>query len=238
MKEVVPTLFLTIVAIGTRFWHQNDKDFYFVSPLGVHKRYPEIIRLLDLTFSRLLLRPSATDASLETIQSLLLYLQWMPYDSTLISPGSSNSYATHKTRYNETSAWTVFGLALRYASFYGLESKASRSFNDDSTVSKATKEDLDCMRVWLNMVTYDCNLTLTSGLPASLDPGPVSTMAWRYCAHHAAQQPGDVRYASMIQLACIIQDVRCEKNNIAERNQVISVVSRANEEFDAWQRYA
>ncbi|KAF1968126.1 hypothetical protein BU23DRAFT_481479, partial [Bimuria novae-zelandiae CBS 107.79] len=163
-----------------------------------HPRYTEIIQLVDMAVSRLLLRPSAPDASLYSIQSLLLYFQWMPYD--LYSPNSSTTHTQieFKTRYNEMSTWFVFGIALRYASFFGLEQKALSTFGDEFGAVHATKEDLENMRVWLNIVTYDCNLTLTSGMPASLRAEPTNTAAYKFCSHHAAQRPGDLRYASMV----------------------------------------
>lgn len=234
LRETSPTLFLTIVAIGARFWlgrGPNSKH-----PWGLHPRYSDIVKLLDSSISRLLLCPSTADASLSTIQSLLLYLQWMPYD--YVEPDQEGSHAPVHTRYNEMSAWLVFGLALRYAEFCGLEQRAMDAFKDKASADAATSEDVDAMRVWLNMVTYDCNFTLTSGMPTSLDPRPTSERAFRFFCHDAAQAPGDVRYASMVELACIIQNVRHQKDNIKERNQVISVVEEANEKFDTWRRYA
>lgn len=237
LRNLSPTLLLVVVAIGVRFWQQDTFDGNAVYAFGVHPRYSEIVQLLDVAISRLLLRPSAADYSLHTIQSLLLYVQWMPYDSCIAPSVQRGNKTIFKTRYNEMSTWTIFGLALRYASFCRLEQRTLRSFAEEANVAFATKEDLDSMRVWLNMVTYDCNLTLTSGMPASLNPEPMNAMALRICAHHAAQQPGDIRYASIVQLACIIQHVRREKDNIAQKRQVIAVVAKANEDFDAWQRF-
>lgn len=203
----------------------------------MHPRYGEIIQVLDKSISSLLLRPSTSDASLETIQSLLLYLQWMPYDLHSGLHGRSIGHVPFATRYNEMSAWTIFGLALRYANFCGTEHKVLSTFGTQEAAAEATKEDLGSMRVWLNLVTYDCNLTLTSGLPASLDPRSVNEAVGHFYTHPLSQMPGDVRYASMVQLACIISDVRREKDKIAQRNQVIAVVTQANEQFDAWQKY-
>ncbi|KAL5396094.1 hypothetical protein PMIN02_003456 [Paraphaeosphaeria minitans] len=241
LTEIAPTLFLAIVAIGARFWHdgnENNDTIHprSINPLDLHPRYTEIVFHLDSSISRLLLRPNAADASLNNIQSLLLYLQWMPYNACAPRTGQERSQMQVQTRYNEMSTWAVFGLALRYAEFCGLEQKVLSSFQDDSSAAAATSEDMDTMRVWLNMVTYDCNLTLTSGMPASLDPRPMSMRAYRFCSHPAAQEPGDVRYASTVELACIIQNVRHQKDNITERSQVLAVIKEANVEFDSWQR--
>jgi hypothetical protein len=241
LRKTAPTLFLAVVAIGVRFWRSDDREnnsirLKPIQPIELHPRYSEIIKLLDADISRLLLRPCAADASLNTIQSLLLYLQWMPYDPVLLRSGQVGHQVIFQTRYNETSTWAVFGLALRYAGFCGLEQKVLRSFNDELGANTATDEDLDTMRVWLNMVTYDCNLTLTSGMPASLDPRPMNVRAYRFCSQRAAQQPGDIRYASMVELACIIQNVRYEKDKITNRNQVLAVITEANRNFETWER--
>ncbi|KAL5372389.1 hypothetical protein DPSP01_013555 [Paraphaeosphaeria sporulosa] len=236
LRETSPTLFLAIVAIGARFWCEDNTSNDTMRLRSMHPHYFDVIKLLDSNMSRLLLRPCAASASLSNIQSLLLYLQWMPYDSCPLGPGHARSQTLVQTRYNEMSTWVVFGLALRYAEFCGLEQKVLGSFQDDRSLATATSEDMDAMRVWLNLVTYDCNLTLTSGMPSSLDPRPLSARAYRFCSHPAAQKPDDVRYASTVELACIIQNVRYQKDNITDRNQVLAVITEANGEFNNWQR--
>lgn len=242
LQETSPTLFLTIVAIGARFWRVKDTNNKTthpspIGPVALHPHYFDIIKLLDSSISRLLLCPSAADASLSTIQSLLLNLQWLPYERCSEPLSQETKHVSVQTRYNEMSSWAVFGLALRYAEFCGLEQKVLGAFQDDTCAAASTQQDLESIRVWLNMVTYDCNLTLTSGLPTLLDPRPMKTRAYRFCSHFAAQEPGDVRYASTVELAYIIKNVRHQKDKITERYQVLAVIADANGEFEKWQRY-
>ncbi|KAF2003887.1 hypothetical protein P154DRAFT_572721 [Amniculicola lignicola CBS 123094] len=222
LRKSDPTLFLAIVSVGARFWTRDLLTRGSDGPIELHPRYFELIQVLDTAISRLLLRPCAADASLHTIQSLLIYLQWMPYDLSTKSTDGTGFQGTYKTRYNEMSTWAVFGLALRYADFMGLEQRALDPFNDDATAGNASSNDMDSMRTWLNMVTYDLNLTLTSGMPVTLNPRPAQAPAYRFCSHHAAQRPGDVRYASMVQLAY--------------RHQVVAGIVKVNVDLDSWER--
>lgn len=207
----------------------------------MHPRYSDLVTLLDAAISRLLLRPTLADATLDTIMSLLLYLQWMPRGNTrsMASGSLDSSSATKggtKTRYNDMSAWAVFGLSLRYASFMGLDRKALTPFLHGGTASAITTQDVDSMRVWLNLVTYDCNLTLTSGLPSSLDPEKVPLAARNFCSHQASQEPGDLRYASLTELACIVQRVVRHKAGNVDRDQAVAQIKKANVDLDDWER--
>lgn len=141
-----------------------------------------------------------------------------------------------KSRYNDMSAWAIFGLARSYASFIGLDRGALVPFSDDASAGAAKIRSLDRMRVWLNMVTYDCNLTLTSGLPVSLDWTSAHTAARRFSSHPLSQMPGDLRYAAMIDLISIIQRVRRSKADVVDRQDVIVSIKRANVELDDWER--
>lgn len=155
-----------------------------------------------------------------------------------------------KSRYNDLSAWVVFGLAVRYASFLGLERIITRPFkNNSSTTTEAawaTRADFAWARVWLNLVTYDCNLTLTSGLPASIDPTRVEVMARLFCQHRLSQFPGDVRYSALVELACIMQRARDGErkggagggggSTSSSCHPNIDVLKRANMGFEDWER--
>lgn len=131
------------------------------------------------------------------------------------------------------SAWAVFGLALRYASFLNLERLALAPFGRLSKV--ISKEDADKLRTWLNLVTYDCNLTLTSGLPASVDPTPATKIVREFCLHRSAQDPGDIRYAALIELACIVQRVKGQ-DATSSGHPSVPILKKANVEMEDWER--
>ncbi len=237
----------------------------------MHPRYFELASLLDSAVARLLLKPMPSDATFDSVCALLLYSQWMPYIREEVDPNdpddgpdggrvddgadSRSGEPPHhhiiiKSRYNDLSAWVVFGLAVRYATFLGLERRVTRPVKADhaATAEAAwpTRPDLAWARVWLNLVTYDCNLTLTSGLPASIDPTRVEAMARLFCQHYGSQFPGDLRYSALVGLACIMQRARngerkgsaSAKSTSSGRHANIDVLRRANVEFEEWERYA
>ena len=90
----------------------------------------------------------------------MLYVQWMPVD---VQNGGLQDRP--RTRYNDVSAWSMLGLAIRYALFLGLQDSPA-AFSPERQAS-ATVEDLARLRVWINLLTNDANLMLSSGLPAS-----------------------------------------------------------------------
>lgn len=196
---------------------------------SLHPRYFDLVSLLDASISRLLLSPTAADMTLDTIKAIMVYLQWMPRSSAARGP--------IKTRYSDTSAWTVFGMALRYARLIGLDRKGPDAFKRGATGSTMTAEDMDGMRVWLNLITYDCNLTLTSSLPASLDPESAAHAARSFSSYPEAQGPGDLRYAAMAELACIVvKVVRRGEDGAADRHGAVTRVKRANVDIEYWER--
>ncbi|CAK7214645.1 hypothetical protein SEUCBS140593_002251 [Sporothrix eucalyptigena] len=234
-----PLLFLAVVSIGAQFWAEPASFHGNGTPTQphLHPRYFELAALLDTAVSRLLLAPVPSDATIDSVCALLLYSQWMPY----LREGSDD---TVKSRYNDLSAWVVFGLAVRYASFLGLERRITRPFknNGASETAWATRTDFAWARVWLNLVTYDCNLTLTSGLPASIDPTRVEVMARLFGQHRLAQFPGDLRYSALVELACIMQRARDGERKgsaggtYARGHPNVDVLKRANMGFEDWER--
>jgi hypothetical protein len=231
IRQSSPALFLAIVSVGTRFWHTHS----------LHLRYFDIIALLDKAISQLLLCASPQDASLHSIRALMVYLQWMPcslkeaHESTL--QGARPHSTKLKARYNDMSAWAVFGLALRYASFLNLERLTLAPFCSPMKTA-VSEEDLDRMRLWLNLVTYDCNLTLTSGLPGSLDPSQTVRFVRDFCSHRSAQQPGDTRYAALVELACILKRAKNNDGEISNRHPNVASLKKANVDMEEWERYA
>jgi hypothetical protein len=236
-----PLLFLAVVCIGTQFW-TDSTEAPTTAHLGLslHPRYFDLAARLDTAVSCLLLAPVPSDATLDSVCALLLYSQWMPY--------VRDSHQTVKSRYNDLSAWVVFGLAVRYATFLGLERAVCQpTDNADSAGSafaSSSTTDLARARVWLNLVTYDCNLTLTSGLPASIhiDPMRMESMARAFGQHRRAQFPGDVRYAALVELVCILQKARDAGGRAGghagggSSHPNIDVLKRANMGFEDWSR--
>ncbi|KAL1901811.1 hypothetical protein Sste5346_001514 [Sporothrix stenoceras] len=232
LRMTHPLVFLAVVCIGLQFWSSSTTT-------GLHPRYFQVSSLWDTSISRLLLTPTPSDASLDAVCSLLLYSQWMPY-----TQDQDQDSGQPKSRYNDLSAWVVFGLAVRYASFLGLERRAL--LTNSTTSSTLLRES----RTWLNLVTYDCNLTLTSGLPSSINATRVESMAREFGQHRLAQFPGDGRYAALVELACILQRARegadgrggaegalssSSPSSITVGN--IDVLKRANMGFEDWQRH-
>jgi hypothetical protein len=209
------------VSIGARFWRDNS----------MHPNYSGIVGLQDQMIAQLLLHPTPRDANIGTIRALMLYLQWMPCDQKIAGIGS----AQNKTRYNDMSAWAIFGLALRYAGLLNLENIALAPFESPRAAS-VSKEDVGNMRTWLNVITYDCNLTLTSGLPVSVDPSPAARVIGEVFTHTSAQDPGDLRYCALAELACIVQRAKPSESTRRNGPPGIATIKRANLEIEEWER--
>ncbi|OJJ46431.1 hypothetical protein ASPZODRAFT_1961848 [Penicilliopsis zonata CBS 506.65] len=204
-----PVLFLGICTVGMRFEGNNS-----------------LTSLLDQAVSRLLLRPSLTDVTLDSIRVLLLYAQWMPYTA-------------EGNRYNEISAWAVLGLAVRYAQFLGLEASALSPFQACSSSNPAaiTGDHLARIRVWYNLLTCDFNLMLTSGLPASLDPEASAQVARRFGGHRAAQQPADLRVAGLVELVALVHRAMRRGGDASGRKMNAEGLHALNVLLDEWEGY-
>lgn len=183
--------------------------------------------------SRLMLQPVPSDVTLDSIRVLLLYAQWMPASRE----DRIASYADDqppKSRYNDISAWAVLGLAFRYATFLGLERAAIFPFRDTS--SAISEEDASRLRVLYNLITCDCNLMMTSGLPASIDPSAAASVAPIFGSHIASQQPGDLRYTALVELATILHRATRSGRDFSRRQLDEFSLRKANIELDDWER--
>jgi hypothetical protein len=198
----------------------------------MHPNYSSIVALQDKLVAQLLLHPTPRDANVGTVRALMLYLQWMPCDQMIAGTGA----AQNKTRYNDMTAWAIFGLALRYATLLNLEKIALAPFENPRATS-VLKEDVGNLRTWLNVITYDCNLTLTSGLPVSVDPSPAARIIGEVFAHTSAQDPGDLRYCALAELACIVQRAKPSESTRRNNAHGIASIKRANLEIEEWERY-
>lgn len=204
---------------------------------GLHPSFFGLTTLLDMAISRLLLRPTPADVTLDSIRVLLLYAQWMPCrpdreDDDITTQTTSNSLP--KSRYNDISAWAVLGLAVRYAVFLGLDRMAIAPFQ--GPVESISDEDVSRLRVWHNLLTCDYNLMLTSGLPASLDPAPAASIARVFSSHHSAQQPGDLRVTALVELVVIAHRATQSSGDLSGRQLDSVCLKKLNADFDEWER--
>lgn len=146
----------------------------------------------------------------------------------------SNSQRLPKSRYNDISAWAILGLAIRYAVFLGLDRAAIAPFQ--GSVNLISDDDFSRLRVWHNLLTCDCNLMLTSGLPSSIDPAPAADVAQIFGSHRNAQQPGDLRVTALVELAVIAHRGGRSRRESSGRPLDVLSLRRANTEMDEWER--
>lgn len=204
-----------------------------------HPRSHDLTKLLDKAVSRLLLRPTPSDVTLDSICVLLLYAQWMPCSKGDDEYENSERQSTHhepktKSRYNEISAWVVLGLAERYSVLLGLEQSATSLFKTPNKVPSA--EDVKRLRVWYNLLTCNFNLMLTSGLPASIDPSPSVQVAWRFVSHELMQSPGDLRVRGLVELVGIVHIAMSSCGDISGRQLQPDCLERLNIDLDDWEK--
>ena len=225
LRHTCPVLFLVICTIACRFWPTRSRGSRHTRTL--HPRYAMLTALLDIAISRLLLNPSPADVTLDSIRALLLYAQWMPLSSQ--SPhADKDASSPPQSRYNDISAWAVLGLAMRYASYLHLDRDAVAPFRDGRQIQSS---DMSKLRVWHNLLTCDWNLMLTSGLPATLDPGPAAQVASAFGSHPLAQHPADLRVSALIELVVIAH--RAMK--ITNGHLSIAWLKKINTELDDWE---
>ncbi|KAF4633609.1 hypothetical protein G7Y89_g4508 [Cudoniella acicularis] len=205
--------------------HAFDIDLNFQ---GLHENYRSLVALLDVSISRLLLQPKISDVNLDHIRCLLLYIQWMPVEQ--------DTTGICQTRYNDISAWSVLGLAIRYSLFLGLDSTAVSPFSSPQTKTP-TEDDFAKLRVWINLLTCDCHLMLSAGLPASLDPEPVAKVARSFFKQENALQPDDSRIAAISELVGIIRKAARSSGDPSVRKLDSKTLQKANAEFDDWEAY-
>ncbi|QKX52949.1 uncharacterized protein TRUGW13939_00020 [Talaromyces rugulosus] len=127
VRKENPVLFTSICAVGFRFMGEPRRDVY-----------KHIVALLDAMLSRLLLQPTSADVKLDHIKALLLYIQWMPLDSS--------QYGASSSRYNDISSWSMLGLAIRYALLMGMHQSAVVPFSNQGH-QVVTQEDILRLRV-------------------------------------------------------------------------------------------
>ncbi|KAL2879199.1 hypothetical protein SGCOL_005322 [Colletotrichum sp. CLE4] len=218
IRRACPTLFISVCCIGYRFTNTSTPD--------AQRRYMALVSLLDHSLSRLLLRPNLADVNLDHIRAILLYIQWMPIDNI--------SNPTRSIRYNAISAWSMLGLAIRYALFLGLHQNAVLPFNSNDG-SKPTLEDVGRLRVWINLLTCDAALTLSSGLPATLNPDPVVAVADCFRSHRSASHPDDTRSSATCELVSILKRAVRRSGSPNARSLDAACLQQVNLELDTFE---
>jgi len=202
---------------------------------GLHPRFFELTSLLDHAISRLVLQVTPSDVTLDSIRVLMLYIQWMPC-SLEQSEKTLQSYQRQpKSRYNDISAYSILGIAIRYATFLGLDRTAIAPFK--GCASLILEDDVARFRVWRNLLTCDCNLMLSSGLPATLDPVPAAEVGRLICSLPAAQLPGDLRITALVELVVIVNRVAKSSGDHSGRHLDAYCLKKVNMDLDEWERY-
>lgn len=200
-------------------------------------RFSELTAILDQAVSKLLLRPTPSDVSLDSVLVLLLYAQWMPCnwgherDQPTISTGATG---LPNSRYNEVSAWAVLGLALRYALLLGLDRAAIAPFH--GPIDSITENDVCRLRVWYNLLNCDFNLMLISGLPASVDPAPSAQVAGRFASSIYSKQPGDIRVSGLVELVSIVHRAMQSCGDMSGHQLSPSCLRKLNIDLEKWER--
>lgn len=134
VRATCSVLFTSICTVGARYWDHESPP---AARSWLHPRYRALVALLDEAIGFLLLRATPADVTVESIQALLVYLQWMPLDGV-------------RSRFNDVSAWSVAGLAIRHAHYIGLDRSVQANYG-----GTAREEDIHRMRVWLNLLSVD-----------------------------------------------------------------------------------
>lgn len=193
--------------------------------------------MLDKAVSKLLLRPTPSDVSLDSVLVLLLYAQWMPCnwgnesDQSTTSTGATGQ---PNSRYNEVSAWAVLGLALRYSLLLGLDRAAIAPFH--GPIDSITESDVCRLRVWYNLLNCDFNLMLISGLPASVDPAPSAQVAGRFASSTYSKHPGDIRVSGLVELVSIVHRAMQSCGDISGHQLSPSCLRKLNIDLGKWER--
>jgi hypothetical protein len=202
----------------------------------VHPRFNDLTNLLDKAVSRLLLRPTPSDVTLDSICVLLLYAQWMPWsrEDEDVPDNYPSATRASRSRYNEISAWAILGLAGRYAVLMGLELSATSPFRDLTKIP--SEEDVNRIRVWHNLLTCNFNLMLTSGLPASIDPVLSVQVARNFAFHKITQYPADLRVAGLVELVGIVHLAMSSCGDLSGRKLQLCHLQGLNTDLNEWER--
>ncbi|GAB1729926.1 hypothetical protein NU195Hw_g3273t1 [Hortaea werneckii] len=192
-----------------------------------HQRQWQMHKLTELYENMLadaVLWPESADIDLDAVCVLLLHVQWMPLERLDHAPGDRR---TKRSNYSDLSAWSVLGTAARFSTLLGLEEDLSHSEVD-------SEMDLSRFRVWRNLVSCDCNLMLSSGLPMTVDPIPIADVGSTFLDHPESQEPGDTRITALVELVAIINRSLQKAGLRSPRHLSDRQLSHLNLEMETW----
>ncbi|WRT67574.1 uncharacterized protein IL334_004546 [Kwoniella shivajii] len=229
LRQRSPFLFTSICLIGARYWEMDDP----VSSTRnwLHPRYSDLVSISDEHIRNLLLKPSSSDFNLSTIQALLLSIQWPALD--IESHTDGNGYmgdSPVKSRFNDAYAWLMIGIAIRFAKYIGLNDCTEINYSDQNV----DEDSLAKMRIWLNLISIDRHLTLTAGLPASLEAPPSHIV--RAFGSHPKAQSGDLKLAGLSELVSIVHRAAQACGDVSLRRLDAISLKVANLELDEWEK--
>lgn len=176
------------------------------------------------------------DVNLDSVQALLLYIQWMPCgQQSSIPRTSSNAPASPRSRYNDVSAWSVLGLAARYATLLNLQKETVPTSEDTDSRMKSAKASISRLRALANLTSCDFNLMLSSGLPISINPTSTAKSIRGMATQSMAQYPGDLRVTALIELVSITHKACKDCKDFSGRRLDARTLRDLNADFDRWE---
>lgn len=186
--------------------------------------------LFDKRISQLLLRPIPSDINLDSVQALLLYAQWMPFDEKH-REDRFRPTPNPTSRYNDVSAWAVLGLAARYAKLLRINQQVATTGRNNYY-----EEDLARFRTYYNLISCDFNLMLSSGLPVSIDPTSTRQGMLELAESDRAQLPGDLRIVALIELVSVTYKTLVKCGDFSGRTLDPKSLRSLNADLDQWER--
>ncbi|KAI0470545.1 hypothetical protein GGR56DRAFT_668055 [Xylariaceae sp. FL0804] len=247
-------LFTSVCVIGSRRFD--------LATAGA-KKYSLLVSLLDRALSRLLLRPRRSDVHLDHIRCMLLYVQWMPTDrpDAAIRPSRYNDVSAWGVLGLAIRYALLLGLHRdAVAPFhrddsgyvppggeadgpagqgdYRHQNHRRQGDNEEHrrhSSSSVTRADIARLRVWINILTCDANLMLSSGLPASVNPEPVVAVSRRFAGHALASRPDDTRAAAIAELVAVLKRASRSSGRPDVRALDPASLRQANADFDGWE---
>lgn len=203
-----------------------------MEPVGLHPNLSHLVAMYDAAIARLLLHPLPSDVTLDSVQALLLYAQWMPYTLPAIENGAS--IPPSKSRYNDISAWSVLGLAARYANVLNLHKNINPQ-EVSASPAETARINASRLRAFCNLTSCDFNLMLSSGLPVSIDPIFAARRVNELTAHQSGQMPGDLRITALVELVSLTHRALKSRNDFSGRNLGASSLKVLNAQLDQWE---
>ncbi|THW27278.1 hypothetical protein D6D23_02953 [Aureobasidium pullulans] len=229
IRSTSPSVFLAICSISARSWPE-EYERQPEQPCKAHLKVVDLVSLFDKRISQLLLRPIPSDINLDSVQALLLYAQWMPFDEKH-REDRFRPTPNPTSRYNDVSAWAVLGLAARYAKLLRINQQVATTGRNNYY-----EEDLARFRTYYNLISCDFNLMLSSGLPVSIDPTSTRQGMLELAESDRAQLPGDLRIVALIELVSVTYKTLVKCGDFSGRTLDPKSLRSLNADLDQWER--